>query len=478
MPETFFKIHFDKDGQPVNPAEQAALIQALTAEVPPISDLWIMSHGWKTGESKADYTYEIWSGHLKNCIEAEVHDPAYRAAFVGIYWPSMGLPDFLTEQTEPTVSPSTFESLDRGEYELEDESPSDIEIENIQPEIALNTFLPSTKTETERETFVAYYQAIFGDGQTSRLDFERLYQLVFETDTPDRAQIEEFISLLDKYRQADPDLDPMEPYDIFNSPAQLRQVLEDEILETHKEVTKSFGGKLVGVLRNATFWNMKNRAAIVGQNGAARFIEAVKEGTQTRPVKIHLIGHSFGAKLLTTAVDKPGTELNQISPIVNSLTLILGAFSQFAFSSDIPVEVGARGRYANLVEHRLIATPIIVIYSHHDRANLEAYPLGMRLVSVDRRYEIFGGKPSEKYGALGANGAQGLKNEARGLVELKNLDTPYDTASYRHYAVLNVDGSDIIIRDKDKPFVGSHGDHDHAEIFHLALAFSLADSHL
>src|SRR5206468_768777 len=63
-------------------------------------------------------------------------------------------------------------------------------------------------------------------------------------------------------------------------------------------------GSLLTLFRTFSFWTMKARAAIVGENGVSPVLVKVKKALKQHnlPVRIHLLGHSFGAKLVTAAV--------------------------------------------------------------------------------------------------------------------------------------------------------------------------------
>ncbi len=75
--------------------------------------------------------------------------------------------------------------------------------------------------------------------------------------------------------------------------------------------------------------------------------------------RLHLVGHSFGAKLLTSAV--LGGACSQ------SLTLLLAAFSAFAFAGDVP---GYRrpGFYHRVLTERRVDGPVVVLRSERDTA--------------------------------------------------------------------------------------------------------------
>jgi hypothetical protein len=72
---------------------------------------------------------------------------------------------------------------------------------------------------------------------------------------------------------------------------------------------------------------MKRRAGDVGERLGRECLAPLWRSLSRAP-RLHLVGHSFGAKLVTSAV-LGGARLE-------SLTLLLGAFSAFAFAPEIP----------------------------------------------------------------------------------------------------------------------------------------------
>src|SRR5581483_9278478 len=97
----------------------------------------------------------------------------------------------------------------------------------------------------------------------------------------------------------------------------------------------------------------------------------------------HLLGHSFGGRLVSAAVynitQQNPLPQNVTLPFVSTLITLQGAFSQFSFTKDIPIEPGQNGTYNPVVEQHVVAHPLVAIYSQNDTANKVFYPLGMSL---------------------------------------------------------------------------------------------------
>jgi len=413
---------------------------------------------------------------MQECILREVKDPSFHPIFVSIYWPSIAYP---THASDELVLPlqllpsSNMSNLYPDEFGSDDiiVSRDDSEVTDEKEELERRDS-PSSPEFADKVRFIDMYRAaIDPDGtHASRYpqDFARLYDILIQSQSElPTASTEEFVRILRHYRIDNPHKETLEENDIFSQP-------ELVAANVHTDITNegTIGHPLLDILRAFTFWNMKSRAAIVGQQGVAHFLSQVKTLSRQHQhsLRLHLFGHSFGAKLVSAAVYNLAQTYQEEAPIVDTLVLLLGAFSQFAFSSDIPIKHGGVGRYSSLVGRKLVATPIAAVYSCHDLANKELYPLGMRLAKSKLVYEI--GDPNDRFGALGANGAQGLNPSDWQIIELLSLEATYNLESRKHLAGLNIDGQHFINADRNKRPVGAHRDIYHPEIFHLALALA------
>jgi pimeloyl-ACP methyl ester carboxylesterase len=176
-------------------------------------------------------------------------------------------------------------------------------------------------------------------------------------------------------------------------------------------------GVITAGAENASYYRMKARAGDVGALGLAPWLRLLH---QTKPaLRLHLAGHSFGARLVTAAVSAlpPG--------IVHSLTLIQAAFSQFAFEPS--------GAFHNVVDPRRVAGPILITHSTRDQAVGFAYPIASRLA---RQNASKLGDQSDPYGGLGRNGAPNAYT-----VPLADLD---QIRAHLASPLLNLESSAII----------------------------------
>ena len=203
-----------------------------------------------------------------------------------------------------------------------------------------------------------------------------------------------------------------------------------------------------------SFWVMKRRAGEVGERFGRECLAPLWRSIP-RPPRLHLIGHSFGAKLVTSIA------LGGARP--ESVTLLLAAFSAFAFAPEIP-GFDRPGFYYRVLAERRIAGPIVVLRSDHDTALGTFYRAVTGSGEIDRHGEAYPGKRAGRLGrmaetvaasALGAVGARGVGAPELDLLGIQQTGIP-------RYPIVNVDGSRVV---KASGFLlGAHRDIFHREI--------------
>ena len=219
-------------------------------------------------------------------------------------------------------------------------------------------------------------------------------------------------------------------------------------LRRHVEGEVQRGALPISPLQALSVWIMKRRAGDVGEHLGREVLGPLWRTLPSPRPRLHLIGHSFGAKLVTSTV------LGGVTP--DSLTLLLAAFSAFSFAPQVP-GFDRPGFYHQVLASGAVRGRIAVLHSAHDRALGVLYPL-------------LGGKPDRRPGhhgvrvtassALGSVGARGVGAPDIDLVEGQRIGLPLR-------AIVNVDGSSVV--KADAPFVGAHHDIHHAEIATLVL---------
>lgn len=154
-----------------------------------------------------------------------------------------------------------------------------------------------------------------------------------------------------------------------------------------------FSGIKAGAIRflnYLTYYEMKNRAGTVGQKGVGPLLDRLPAEVQ----RIHLLGHSFGGRVVTAAAAASTTDK------LRSMSLLQAAFSHNGFSKSM------NGFFRSVVDNHRIKGPILVTYTANDRAVGIAYPVASRLSGTVA--SAFG-DANDKFGGLGRNGAQKME---------------------------------------------------------------------
>ena len=213
-------------------------------------------------------------------------------------------------------------------------------------------------------------------------------------------------------------------------------------------VGQFFSGIKSGVsnlLNLTTYYQMKERSGIVGSTGVNQILRTVR--AQNPKIKLHLIGHSFGGRLVTAAT--AGVE-DQPMIKVNTLSLLQAAFSHYGFSERY--DGTNNGYFRRVVEGKTVQGPTLITCTKNDLAVGKAYPLASLLagqVAADL------GDKNDKFGGIGRNGAQKTPEASDGT--LLKLGSVYKFQSGKLYNL----NSDEIIKD--------HSDICHNEVVYAIL---------
>jgi hypothetical protein len=211
------------------------------------------------------------------------------------------------------------------------------------------------------------------------------------------------------------------------------------------------------VLRSMSYYEMKNRAGVIGQHGLGPLIAALAAAAPG--LRVHLIGHSFGARLVAFSLTGlPDTATGAASP-VKSLTLVQGAFSHFSFAAPTPcsaVPAGALAGARNRVDGPLLST-----FTAADRAVGWWYPAASMLAHqnaeslTDLDYE---------WGGMGHDGFQ----QSPPAVTVP-LQPPGQQYGFEPDGVYLLDANKVICAMQSQ-FSGAHSDIKHPEVLWAILS--------
>lgn len=194
----------------------------------------------------------------------------------------------------------------------------------------------------------------------------------------------------------------------------------------------------------ATYYEMKARAGDVGRRGVIQLLNAVRAANPM--VRLHLIGHSFGGRLVTAAAHAlaPNTKST-------SLTLLQAAFSHNGLSANF--DGNHRGAFREVLSEARVSGPIVITYTKNDDAVGVAYPLASRLA---RQVASALGDENDPYGGMGRNGAQHTAEVDPAVNSLTAVGPSYN---FRQGRVYNLMADSFI--------------HDHSDIQGFQVAFAI-----
>ncbi|HLW61152.1 MAG TPA: alpha/beta hydrolase [bacterium] len=138
-----------------------------------------------------------------------------------------------------------------------------------------------------------------------------------------------------------------------------------------------------------SFYSMGKRADVVGQHGVYALLRMIFEALSALAappsLRLHLLGHSFGCRVVCSALEQISKDGTQVPPAVALDVVLL----QAAFNSD---ELDPNGMYGNASKLNL---RLLVTRSDGDTSLGRWYPIAERLVN------LFSGRSVSALGAAG-----------------------------------------------------------------------------
>jgi hypothetical protein len=193
-----------------------------------------------------------------------------------------------------------------------------------------------------------------------------------------------------------------------------------------ENVLSGFFNSALNLLNYTTYFEMKTRAGTIGKRGIAPFLDRLSPSIEA----IHLLGHSFGGRVVTAAA------ANSTTRRIRSMTLLQAAFSHNGFSKK------RNGFFRAVVEQKRVAGPILITHSILDKAVGIAYPLASRINQDDR---LALGDKNDRFGAIGRNGAQEMEEKEVDAAQT-NLRPATDPQPYqfKQPVIYNLNGDTLI----------------------------------
>lgn len=430
-----FEVMYDTGGHLVDPsAETEAVTYFGTGDGRSATDIIIISHGWNNDISDARVLYHNFFNAFATVAPNTLPHRAW--GVIGLFWPSKKFAD-------SSLIPG-------GAAGLSDPAA-------VQLAAQLNQFAD-----------------MFGSDSTTQAKISHLQSLIPALEFSANAQ-DDYVSTLVS-------LVPNPRYENDEGLDEARTTLDSEpghvILKRLSTPTVPVSaplpgsggaaglGSILGGIKSAaatlgdllTYYTMKDRAGIVGRTGAVATLRAMRKARPTTnavPLKLHLVGHSFGGRLVTSAANSlAGRTATPVAEVVDSMTLLEAAYSHNGLARNWdPANPGSNGGFRGIMDDIKVKGPIIITHSSHDFPVGTAYPIASRL--RNQVADGLVGGPDDKYGGMGRNGAQRTPEVLADVPLGQTFDkNAYPPAPQEDCWVLNVRGDGP----PPAPTITAHGD--------------------
>jgi hypothetical protein len=405
----YFEAEFDKNGNPVG--QPPSVPRA-------VNEIFVFSHGWNNDHDAARKLYHAfftsYAAVAGTVPGGHQQVPGgHQQGIVGILWPSKELDDVVDAAvTYATATGPAASAGGRSQTEADAAISAQLdELEKLlgpesEPVIArLKTLLPDIQdSPSKQREFVDTLRAQL----TSR-----------HTDNDEEPSSHTFLTasgpaILGMLANQTPPVAAGAPKAGAASPEGGAAGLIGDIFGGIK-------GAIIKFVNVFSYFEMKERAGTIGTQGVAKLLDELGKTAE----RIHLIGHSFGGRVVTAAAKSSSTDR------LKTMTLLQAAFSHNGFQPGI-------GFFRDVIANSRIAGPIIITHTFNDSAVGIAYPAASLLggqtaagVSTAGIAAAVGG-PNSPFGGLGSNGALHMGTVAI-FSDMLELGKPYTFAAGKIY---------------------------------------------
>jgi pimeloyl-ACP methyl ester carboxylesterase len=425
-----FEVQIDKDAKLVIPSQEQDIIQALNAPGNTFTDVVVISHGWNNDIDEARTLYRKFFGSLEKVFPAAVG----KTLAVEVFWPSKKFAETdlipggaASADNDPVADRVLLDRLEDMKH-LFGDSQADATLEKMKALVA-----GLSKDTDKQNQFVTMMGALLDQHSdpAQRSDDEGKATISDRAKNNGGAKVLKAFGLPITQKVKAGGGGAASVGGLGGNPA-----LHPGGAGGAAGLGDFFSGIKAGALRllNLGTYNvMKDRAGKIGRDAVNPMLQRIQAAVP-QTLKFHLVGHSFGGRLVTATVDGP-------NPLrVQTLLLLQAAYSHNGLARNF--EPNKSGFFHAVFDNHKVSGPILITHSKHDSAVGLAYPLASRLNGDDAAGL---GDANDRFGGMGANGAQHVD---KAEIPLLPVGGSYDfmTSGKR---VFNLNGDAII---------QSHGD--------------------
>lgn len=436
VPETslqYYLINYDSLGNERTEADGSktsqTVLDVLAEE--PITDVFIFSHGWQGDIPAAQTQYRRWikamAANPADPDKLSQLRPGFKPLLIGLHWPSL---PWGNEIIQASSEAEAIEAL----------------ADHYADQIADN----AESKATSKSALKTIFSEALDDMEPDELSDVTLE--AYET-LNNEAQI----GSAGAAAAPGDDREPFDPAGIYEE-----STIETEVFGEADYGIFDGGGfilnRVFSPLRALSYWKMKARAQKFGEQAGFNLLNQLQQAASEQ-VRFHLVGHSFGCIVMSATLAGPKAQGVLHRP-VDSLTLIQGAVSLWAYCADIPKDKGYAGYFYSIIRDKKVAGPIVTTQSEHDTAVGLLYPLasGLAMNTIDLAPGNF-----PKYGAIGAFGIRG---DGIPVHNLEMLPCGQDYV-FEAGQIYNLESSRYISKKpKEAGIAGAHGEFDEPEVAH------------
>lgn len=371
-----WEVEFTKDGRAFDEDQVDALLQGL----PGASDLLVLSHGWNNDRDEATGLYDELLESLEK-VGLPDSGRGSEIAVMRVLWPSKKF---------------ALESLIPGGGAASATSQSDSALIEALEDLKQDPFrLGETKENPTRAALVNRALEVVPKLESS-LDARREY-------------VQQIRALLDPGPASEDDasrelfeLDAGDVFAAFSQPVAVLPTAAGGGAAGVSSGGAAFLGDLIDgakagarrLANFATYYSMKTRAGMVGSGGVASVLSQARRANPD--LSMHLVGHSFGGRLVTAAAATLPKRDARVS-----LVLLQAAFSHNGLAAKYDGQHD--GAFRTVLSDVRVNGPVVITHTKNDQAVGVAYPLASR-IARDRSSAV--GDQDDPYGGMGRNGAQ------------------------------------------------------------------------